>query len=303
MPAEWLDRVAGLVPGTASRDEPMRGHTSLKVGGPVDLYLEPADLKDLQDVVTLLKGEQVPYFVVGGGYNLLVRDGGFRGCAISLKRLDQVVTLPDQQLVVGAGVSNGKLCKVAAENGLGGIEFLCGIPGSFGGALAMNAGAHGGEILQRVVSLVTLREGQLLSRKRSELEFGYRFLKLLPGEIAVSAILQLARAERQVIEQTIAGFLAHRGGAQRVGYPNAGSFFKNPPGQQAWQLIDQAGLRGHQIGGAQVSEVHTNFLVNRGGATASDFLKLAQLIKERVQATSSVELHEEVRIVGEELSG
>lgn len=291
--------LAGLR-GDAKRNEPMARHTSLKVGGPVDLYLEPADLADLQNALAVLHKEKIPYFAVGGGYNLLVRDGGFRGCAVSLKRLDQVTPLPGLRLEVGAGVINGRLCKVAAEHSLTGLEFLVGIPGSFGGALTMNAGAHGGETLKRVESLVTVCSGKVLSRRRDELDFGYRYLTLQPGEVVVGATLQLEQGERSSIEKTMADFLAHRGGAQKVGFPNAGSFFKNPPGQQAWQLIDQAGLRGRQIGGAQVSEVHTNFLVNRGGANAGDFLELAALIKESVLAQSGVELQEEVRIVGED---
>ena len=231
--------------------------------------------------------------------NLLVRDGGFRGCAISLRRLDTLRPLPEARLEVGAGVTNGMLCRVAAESCMSGVEFLCGIPGSFGGALAMNAGAHGFEILQLVERLDTLRGGELVSRPAGELEFGYRYLTLLPGEIVVSARLRMAEAERRDIEERMAGYQAHRGGTQRVTFPSAGSFFKNPPGQQAWRLIDQAGLRGFQVGKAQVSEVHANFLVNRGGATSTDFLALAALVKVRVEETSSVELEEEVRIIGE----
>ena len=285
--------------GEAQRDEPLATHTALRVGGPADLFIEPDDLEDLRGAVETLRAERIDYFVVGGGYNLLVRDGGFRGCAISLRRLDTLRPLPDARLEVGAGVTNGMLCKVAAENCLSGVEFLCGIPGSFGGALAMNAGAHGGETLRQVESLVTLCGGKIVTRKGEELGFGYRYLRLIPGEIVVSARLRMAEAERRDIEERMAGYLALRGGSQRVAFPSAGSFFKNPPGQQAWRLIDQAGLRGVQVGGAQVSEVHANFLVNRGGATATDFLALAALVKVRVQESCAVELEEEVRVVGE----
>ncbi len=294
-----LDRVVRELRGEAKWDEPMAAHTSLRVGGPADLFIEPDDLDDLRGAVQTLEDEGVDYFVVGGGYNLLVRDGGFRGCAVSLRRLDTLKPLPEARLVVGAGVSNAMLCRVAAENCLSGVEFLCGIPGSFGGALAMNAGAHGFETLQRVESLVTLHAGAVVTRSREELEFGYRYLKLFPGEIVVSARLRVEEAERREIEERMAGYLLHRGGSQRVTFPNAGSFFKNPPGLLAWRLIDQAGLRGVQVGGAQVSEVHANFLVNRGGATATDFLALAALVKVRVQELRSVELEEEVRIIGE----
>jgi UDP-N-acetylmuramate dehydrogenase len=295
-----LERVAADLRGQAKWDEPMSQHTSLRVGGPADLFIEPADLVDLQDALAHLAAEAIPYLIVGGGYNLLVKDGGIRGCVISLRGLDSLKPLPGLRIEVEAGVTNAMLCKIAAENGLSGIEFLCGIPGTFGGALTMNAGAHGGETLQRVETLTTLRDGKVLKRNVSELTFGYRFLKLEPGEIAVSATLRLEPEERGVVEARMTGYLSARSSSQRVSYPSAGSFFKNPAGEQAWRLIDHAGLRGITVGGAQVSEVHTNFLVNRGGARATDFLALAALIKLKVQETSRVLLEEEVRIVGED---
>lgn len=299
MGREWLDQVVADLRGEAKSDEPLATHTALRVGGPADLFIEPDDLDDLRGALVHLEAAGIPYFVIGGGYNLLVRDGGFRGCAISLRRLDTLKPLPGARLEVGAGVGNGMLCRVAAESCLSGIEFLCGIPGSFGGALAMNAGAHGDETLRRVELLVTLCGGEIVTRKGGELEWGYRYLQLLPGEIVVSARLRLEPAERRDIESCMAGYLSLRGGSQRVAFPSAGSFFKNPPGLQAWRLIDQAGLRGVSVGGAQVSEVHTNFLVNRGGASAADFLALAALVKQRVRQNSSVELEEEVRVIGE----
>lgn len=299
MQREGLERVARDLRGEVKWDEPMAQHTALRVGGPADLFIEPADLGDLRDAVANLDAYGIPYLVVGGGYNLLVRDGGIRGCVISLGGFDTLRPMPDARLEVGAGVSNGMLCRIAAESGLGGMEFLCGIPGTFGGALAMNAGAHGCETLQRVESLTTLRHREVVVRKGSELVYGYRYLQLQPGEIVVSATLVMEPAERGVIEERMAGYHLARGGSQRVNFPSAGSFFKNPPGSQAWRLIDQAGLRGLAVGGAQVSEVHANFLINRGGARAVDFLALAALVKVRVQETSGVELEEEVRIIGE----
>jgi UDP-N-acetylmuramate dehydrogenase len=296
---QGLDRVVRELRGEAKRNESMAAHTALRIGGPADLFIEPDDLDDLRCAVANLQAEGIDYFVIGGGYNLLVRDGGFRGCAISLRRIDTLKPLPEARLEVGAGVTNRMLCRVAAENCLSGVEFLCGIPGSFGGALAMNAGAHGGETLQRVESLVTLRGGEVVTRSGAELDYGYRYLTLLPKEIVVSATLRMEEAERVGIEERMAGLLLQRGGSQRVTFPSAGSFFKNPAGQQAWRLIDEAGLRGVQVGGAQVSEVHANFLVNRGGATSTDFLALAALVKVRVQENCGVELEEEVRVIGE----
>ena len=274
-------------------------HTALRVGGPADLFIEPADLLDLKEALVHLAAEGVPYLPVGAGFNLLVRDGGIRGCVISLRGFDALRVLPGGLLEVGAGVANAMLCTVAAESCLSGIEFLCGIPGSFGGAVAMNAGAHGSELLPRVESLTTLCEGATVVRQGDELDYGYRYLRLHAGEIVIGATLGLETAERREIESRMAGYHALRGSAQRVGYPSAGSFFKNPIGVQAWSLIDRAGMRGVTIGGAQVSEVHANFLVNRGGAKAGDFLGLAALVKGRVLEMSGIELEEEVRIVGE----
>jgi UDP-N-acetylmuramate dehydrogenase len=296
---EGLERVAAELRGQVRWDEPMAQHTALRVGGPADLFIEPADLSDLRDSLAMLASEEIPYYVIGGGFNLLVRDGGIRGCVISTRGLDGLKPLPGGRLEVGAGVTNAMLCRIAAESCLGGIEFLCGIPGTFGGAVAMNAGAHGEETLRRVESLTTVRDREIVLHKGSELNFGYRYLKLAQGEIVVSAKLRLEPAERRVIEERMASYLSMRAKSQRVAYPNAGSFFKNPPGGQAWRLIDQAGLRGVSVGGAQVSEVHTNFLVNRGGANATDFLALAALVKLRVQESAGVELEEEVRIIGE----
>lgn len=293
-----LERVAQAARGTVLWDEPMSRHTSLRVGGGADLFLQPADLADLETVMGLIRDAELPCLVVGRGFNLLVRDGGIRGCVISLQNLDSLTPLPGARLEVGAGITNQALTRYGAENCLGGIEFLSAIPGSFGGALTMNAGAHGSETFQRVELLSTLRGGKVLVRKAAEVEFGYRFLKLEPGEIVLGARLRLEPMERRLIEESIREYIGKRGG-QRVGFPNAGSFFKNPPGESAWRLIEQAGLRGLTVGGAQVSEVHTNFLVNRGGASAADFLALAAQVKLRVKETVGIQLEEEVRIVGE----
>lgn len=277
----------------------MAGHTSLKVGGPADCYVQPADLSDLTALLNLLQVEKIPYLVIGAGFNLLVRDVGIRGVVISLGRLAEV-GIEAGRLNAEAGSRNQEVTKHAAEMGLSGLEFLCGIPGTLGGALAMNAGAHGQAVLEKVETLTTIRNGKILARKREELDFGYRFHRLAPGEVIVSASFRLEAGTKEEIEQRMADCLAHRREHQKVAFPNAGSFFKNPPEGPAWKFIDAAGLRGYKIGGAQVSEAHANFLVNRGGATAKDFLELAALIKKRVKESSGVVLEEEVRVVGED---
>lgn len=286
------------VRGEIIPDEPLARHTSLKVGGPADLFVTPADTADLKTLLTTLRAAGMPWLIVGGGYNLLVRDGGFRGAAISLQRMGRVELVVEGLVEAEAGATNRQLVNFCRDNALTGLEFLCGIPGTVGGALRMNAGAHGGEILDHLETLVTLQGGRVTETAGKSLSRGYRFLELEEDEIILAGRFRLAQGDRAGIAQAIDTYLAHRVGSQKVGLPNAGSFFKNPPGGQAWRLIDEAGFRGYRVGGAQVSTVHTNFLVNAGGATATDFLLLADAIKTRVQGMAGVVLEEEVRIVG-----
>jgi UDP-N-acetylmuramate dehydrogenase len=220
---------------------------------------------------------------------------------ISLARLTGIERLADNRVRVEAGVTYRQLTRFLLAEGLTGLEFLCGIPGTVGGALAMNAGAHGGAIFDRVERLTTWHAGSCVERLRAQLTYGYRFCALAADEVIVSTVLALAAAEPAISSALVAEYELHRTTSQRVGYPSAGSFFKNPAGAQAWRLIDQAGLRGKRINGAQVSEVHCNFLVNRGGATASDFLALATVVKEQVLEKTGFLLAEEVRIVGEDV--
>lgn len=286
--------------GTVLRDEPMARHTSLRVGGAADWFFVPTDVDDLQTLLTRLDEHHLPFLVVGGGYNLLVRDGGIRGCVISLERLNLLERDESCLVQAGAGVENAALVRFCRSEGLTGLEFLVGIPGRLGGALAMNAGAGDGEITDSLETLVTLKERTLIKRKKSQLVFGYRFLHLEQGEIIIKASFRLAKADLDEIGGRIAGYLEKRRATQQVGYPNAGSFFKNPAEGPAWRFIADAGLRGLRIGGAEVSTIHANFLVNRGEAAAADFLALAARVKETVRDQFGVELQEEVRIVGED---
>jgi UDP-N-acetylmuramate dehydrogenase len=269
------------------------------VGGPADLFVIPADLADLQALLAMLAEKGIPRLVIGGGDNLLVRDGGFRGAVISLRGLAGLLQLDGNRIFVEAGVTTSSLVRFTEKKGLAGLEFLSGIPGTVGGALCMNAGAHGEAILERVASLATIRSGEVTVTERAGLNYGYRWLALAHGEIVISAEIQLAAESVSEIERRVALFLAHRQNSQLVGYPSAGSFFKNPEGKLAWRLIDEAGLRGYRVGGAQVAEAHTNFMVNRGRARAADFIELCGIITEKVKEISGITLEEEVRIVGE----
>lgn len=285
--------------GELLEGEPLTRHTSLKVGGPADLFITPADVEDLKTAVNVLDAANVPRFVIGGGYNLLVRDGGIRGAVISLGRISAIRSTGDQRITAEAGADNLAVVRFAQSLGLGGIGFMSGIPGTVGGAVGMNAGAYGKGLLERGESLLLLRKGEIASVPMRDIDFGYRRVALRPGDIVVALTLALVETAPEITEEEIRSDLELRRKKHAVGFPSAGSFFKNPPAAPAWQLIEQAGLRGTRVGGAKVSRVHANFLVNAGGATATDFLELAALVKDRVRETCGVELEEEVRIVGE----
>ncbi len=280
-------------------NEPMSRHTSLKVGGAADLYAIPADADDLQQLVSYFQEHEIPWIAIGKGYNLLVRDKGFRGGVISLERFQQMELAPDGRLTVGAGVENLAAVRYAQQHGWGGIGFMCGIPGTVGGAVRMNAGAYGQGILQHTACLTLLRDGEVREFCMDQLKFGYRHLELQAGDLVLAAVFVLHECDPACTEEEIKKDLELRRSKHNVGYPSAGSFFKNPSGEVSWRLIDAAGMRGAQVGGAQVSPVHSNFLVNTGGATADDFFTLASRVKNAVFQTSGVTLEEEVRIVGE----
>lgn len=285
--------------GTIKHNEPMSRHTSLKVGGPADLFAIPEDADDLQHLLQQLGERNIPWMAIGRGYNLLVRDGGIRGAVVSLERFNRIESAGKNEVKAGAGAENLAVVRFAQDFGLGGIGFISGIPGTIGGAIKMNAGAYGEGILQKTARLTLLRGGEICDFFITELSFGYRHLDLQPGDIVLSAVFRLVEREAQQTEEEICRDAELRRSKHNVGFPSAGSFFKNPQGQAAWRLIDAAGMRGTRVGGAQVSEVHSNFLVNAGSATAEDFMELAIIVKNAVTATSGVTLEEEVRIVGE----
>ncbi|MFA7403670.1 MAG: UDP-N-acetylmuramate dehydrogenase [Pelobacteraceae bacterium] len=277
----------------------MHLHTSLKVGGPADLFAIPEDAEDLRQLLAWLGEHSMPWLPIGRGYNLLVRDKGIRGAVISLERFNRITDLGEGLVTAEAGAENLSLVRFAQKIGLGGIGFISGIPGTVGGAIKMNAGAYGEGILERTDHLTLLRGGTVHDFRMDELDYGYRHLTLAEGDIVLAATFSLNEREPHHTEEEIRKDAELRRSKHNVGYPSAGSFFKNPHNQAAWRLIDAAGMRGTKVGGAQVSEVHSNFLVNSGGATAQDILDLAALVKKAVFTTSGVTLEEEVRIVGE----
>lgn len=293
------DEISASFRGERRQAEPMSLHTSLKVGGPADLYAIPEDADDLRNLLSWLKKRDIPWMPVGRGYNLLVLDKGIRGAVISLERFDRITAIGGSLIRAEAGAENLAVVRFAQKMGLGGIGFISGIPGTIGGAIKMNAGAYGEGLLERTDHLTLLRDGRVGDFRMEELDYGYRHLKLEDGDIVLAATFRLDEREPHHTEEEIRKDLELRRTKHNVGHPSAGSFFKNPQGQAAWRLIDAAGMRGARVGGAQVSEVHSNFLVNTGGATAADFLALAANVIKAVCEKSGVTLEEEVRIVGE----
>jgi len=281
-------------------DEPMARHTTWRVGGPARHYFQPADLADLSDFLRSLPGGE-PILWLGLGSNLLVRDGGFRGTVIALRgRLDEIEPIAGDRLRVGAGAPCALVARQAARAGLCGAAFLAGIPGTMGGALAMNAGAFGGETWERVINVQTIdRMGVVRRRTPLEFKVGYRQVQTPADEWFVGCDLQLEPGDAEKERNKIQRLLKKRNASQPVGQPSAGSTFRNPPGDHAARLIEAAGLKGFGIGGAQVSRKHANFIVNRGDATAEQIERLIRHVQKTVKERFGVELRTEVHIVGE----
>lgn len=294
--------------GELLRDEPMSRHTSWRTGGLAKVYYKPADVDDLGLFLSQQdKNEKIMF--IGLGSNLLVRDGGIDGTVICTSGLlNQMNLLPDMCLYVEAGVASPKIAKLSAKNGLTGTEFLCGIPGTFGGALAMNAGAMGGETWDVVKNVTTInKQGVSKVYEASDFEIAYRSvqakaasgIEIGKDEWFIAATLQLKAGSREESEQKIKSHLARRGATQPTQQPNAGSVFRNPQGDHAARLIELAGLKGFCIGGACVSEKHANFIINSGTATASEIEELIEYVHKKVNDEFEINLIREVRIIGE----
>ena len=294
-----LTEIEAALRGEVRTSEPMSRHTTWRIGGPADLFVRPLDREDLLVALRLLEELQLPWQVIGNGSNLLVQDGGIRGAVIHLGRLDRLDFSQAPLVNAEAGLRLMTLVRETSRRDLGGLERLAGIPGTLGGAVAMNAGA-GGQELGRLVRTVVLAGPEGEEQWTAEqLRFAYRSARLPANRVVVAAQLKLVEAEGAVLQLEIQERLQQRRRSQGVGRPNAGSVFKNPPGEQAWKLIDRAGMRGAMVGGARVSERHSNFIVNGGSASATDVLTLMAQIQDRVFRQSGITLEPEVRIVGE----
>jgi UDP-N-acetylmuramate dehydrogenase len=280
--------------------EPLSGHTSWRVGGPAERLYLPADLDDLLRFLRSLPADE-PLFWLGLGSNLLVRDGGIRGTVICTKnRLKGMRLLGEERVYVEAGVPSALVARFCTDQGLLGAEFLAGIPGTFGGALAMNAGAFGGETWPLVEQLWAVdRLGHVRQRAAAEYKVAYRSVVGPEGEWFLAAELKLHAGDTAQAREHIKTLLAKRAASQPVNQPSCGSVFRNPPNDHAARLIEACGLKGRRLGGACVSLKHANFIVNLGEATAADIERLIAIVQEQVRQQTGVSLEPEVRVVGE----
>lgn len=283
-------------------NEPLSRHTTWKVGGPADLFIYPHSKEECLHTFNIIRKNKLPWHVIGRGSNLLVKDSGLRGAVIKLgKGLDHFER-NGTQVTVGGGYSTVLLAAVTAKQGLSGLEFAAGIPGNIGGAVYMNAGAHGSDVSNVLCSAeILLETGEFVTLSNQELNFRYRTTVLQEEVrgIVTEATFQLMEGDRTEITAALAKFKNYRRKTQPIDHPCAGSVFRNPPGGSAGKLIEESGLKGYRIGGAEISTLHGNFIINRGDATANDVLSLINHIQQVVIDKFQVELTPEVRVVGD----
>ena len=282
------------------RDEPMKKHTTIRIGGPARCFCLPQTAAQLAETVEACEEAGEPWFILGNGSNVLVSDDGYDGVVIQLFHNFEAVRIEGCLMELEAGVLLVKAARLAAREGLTGLEFASGIPGTLGGALVMNAGAYGGEMKDVVrEALVMRKDGKLLRLKREELELGYRTSVIArEGYVVLSVLLELRKGDPEEIETRMQELRTARTEKQPLEYPSAGSTFKRPEGYFAGKLIMDAGLRGYRLGGAQVSEKHCGFVINTGDATAEDVMNLIRHVQSEVSRQFGVELEMEVKTLG-----
>lgn len=293
--SQQLPMVRGLYTSKAS----LADFTTLKIGGPAEVLYQPADFDCLSTFMASVD-KDIPQLILGDGSNVLIRDGGIAGVVMHIGKGCDEVTITGTTMRAEAGASTGKVARMARAADLTGVEFICGIPGSIGGALKMNAGCYGWEMVDILTAVEVLDDkGKHHTLKPEELGFAYRHSQLPKGWIFKAAHIQLKAGDKETIRDNMRDVNKKRSASQPLKWPNAGSFFKNPTGHSAWQLIEQAGCRGQRLGGAQVSEKHCNFFINRGGATAADMEDLAENVRAAVMQQCGVKLAWEVRRLGD----
>jgi UDP-N-acetylmuramate dehydrogenase len=284
-------------------DEPMKRHTTLRIGGPADIFAEPQDMISLRKLLNALREEDIPVTPVGGGSNLLVSDEGIEGAVISTASLNHIEVIEEDnqcvRLFAEAGTPLGRLVNFTKERGCKGVEGLVGIPGFIGGAICGNAGSFGYEIGDVIESVTEMEEsGKILSLNKEELAFSYRGSGVSGGIIVISTNMRFQRDDAQEVAKRVNDFLREKLARQPVSQFSAGCVFKNPSGLQAGMLIDQAGCKGMTRGGIEVSSLHANFFVNKGGGSSADFAALMEDVRDRVLKSSGIALETEIRVVG-----
>ena len=282
-------------------NEPMASHTTFRIGGPADYFAMPQTIEELAALLKLCKEEQMPYFILGNGSNLLVGDKGFRGVVIQLYKNFDGFQIEGTKVTARAGAMLIRVAKEAGKAGLTGLEFASGIPGTIGGAMVMNAGAYGGEMKDVVTAVTVLtKDGDIKTLTGEKMNFRYRGSVVEDeGYIVLETVMELKEGNPEEIQTRMEELSLQRRTKQPIEYPSAGSTFKRPEGYFAGKLIQDAGLRGYSKGGAQVSEKHCGFVINAGGATAADVMQLMQDVSDKVQAQFGVTLEPEVKRIGE----
>ena len=297
---EALEKYALSLECSAEREVSMKNYTSFKVGGPAELFLSPEDAGQTAKLVRFCEKEEIPVFVLGKGSNLLVSDRGIKGAVIYTGKQCGISLTDENTVRAQSGASLAQLCTFALENSLSGLEFAYGIPGTVGGAVFMNAGAYGGEMKDVLLnSEYVSTDGTSGELDNEAMELSYRHSAYENSNLVITAAsVRLAPADRNEIKSTMNDILARRKEKQPLEYPSEGSTFKRPEGNFAGALIEQCGLKGVSVGGAQVSEKHAGFIINRGGATAADILNLIKHVQARVKAQTGVSLETEIRLIG-----
>ncbi len=297
-----LTRLHSIFSGKVLINEPLSGHTWLKIGGPADLFLIPATKDDVIQAVSYCLEEGMPYTILGSGSNVLVGDDGIRGAVIAIHKTLDYMSVRRDTVRAGAGVNVPKFVVDLLKEGFTGMEGLGGIPGSLGGAIIMNAGAYGTEIFEFVTDVELIRNGKAITLQRDQIFYTYRGTDLTK-DIILEVGFRFDRGDIEAAKERRKELLAKRKGSQPLDRPNAGSIFKNPKGDFAGRLIEASDLKGTRVGDALVSEKHANFLVNDGNATARDMMRLIELVRTRVMADHGVELELEVKLLGEGFDG
>ena len=302
MDQKIIERFSNLLGNEKVRiNEPMNRHTTFRIGGPADYFLLPSSSEEVKGILEICKEESLQYFILGNGSNLLVSDEGYRGVIIQIYRNYGGLTVEGTEIRAGAGVLLSQIAATARNESLTGFEFAGGIPGTLGGAVVMNAGAYGGELKDVLKEAVVMdREGNIFTVPVEKLAMGYRTsLVKTAGYLVLEVVISLKKGSQEEIRDTMKDLADRRISKQPLEYPSAGSTFKRPEGYFAGKLIMDAGLRGYQVGGAQVSEKHCGFVINKGNATAADVCRLMADVQAKVQEQFGVTLEPEVKFLGD----